>query len=42
MNAHAIEKVLCDVVNAPATAPALRDAPAQYLASLSGGEAAVP
>ncbi len=37
MNAHAIEKVLWDVVNAPATAPSLRDTPAQYLASYNLG-----
>lgn len=32
MNRDAVEKVLWDVVNAPATAPALRDAPERYLA----------
>jgi len=32
MNTDAVEKVLWDVVNAPATAPALRDAPDRYLA----------
>jgi hypothetical protein len=37
MNAHAVEKVLWDVVNAPATAPALRDTPAQYLAPYNLG-----
>lgn len=37
MNAHAIEKVLWDLVNAPATAPALRDRPEQYLSPYNLG-----
>ena len=32
MNADAVEKVLWDLVNAPATAPGLRDTPESYLA----------
>ncbi len=38
MNPHVVEKVLWDLVNAPAGAPALRDAPGQYLAPYRLGE----